>query len=82
MNRSQILQHTADEERQRCTDWLLPIIDTSQPKYVSKVELRSIAIKELGIKKYSFNFASINAIETAGRHDWYEPLRTRRTTKM
>lgn len=82
MNRSQILQNKAHEERQRCTDWLLPIIDNDQPKYVSKDELRTVAMKELGISQNSFNFAWINAIEIAGRHDWYEPLRTRRTTKM
>lgn len=82
MNRRQILQHKAEEERQRCTDWLLPIIDNGRQKYVSKDELRAVAMKELGISHNSFNFAWINAIETSGRQDWYEPLRIRRMTKM
>ena len=82
MNRSQILQQKADDERRRCTDWLLPIIDNGQPKYLSKDELRFVAMKELGVSQNSFNFAWINAIEISGRHDWYEPLRMRRTIKM
>ncbi len=32
-------------------------------------------MRELGVSKYSFDFAWIDAIETTGRHDWYEPLR-------
>ena len=42
---------------------------------LTKAELRVAAMRELGVSKYSFDFAWIDAIETTGRHDWYEPLR-------
>jgi hypothetical protein len=32
------------------------------------------------VSKSSFDFAWIDAIERAGRHDWYEPLRRRSRT--
>ena len=32
-------------------------------------------MRELKISKNSFDAAWIAAIEDAGRHDWYEPLR-------
>jgi len=47
------------------------------PKYLTKAELREAALRELHISKSSFDFAWIDAIETTGRQDWYEPLRHR-----
>jgi hypothetical protein len=35
----------------------------------------------LNVSKNAFDFAWIDAIETTGRHDWYEPLRRRPRTK-
>ena len=49
----------------------------NQPKFLTKAELRGAAIRELNISKNSFNSAWIDAIEEAGRQDWYEPLRRR-----
>jgi hypothetical protein len=78
LTRKQLLQAKAEDERQRCTAWLLPFLRTGQPKYLTKYELRAVAIAELGVSKSSFDGAWINAIEDTGRHDWYEPLRKRR----
>ena len=72
------IQAKAHAERKRCRDWLLPFITLEQPKFCTKAELRSAAMKELEISKNSFDFAWIDAIEAANRQDWYEPLRSRR----
>jgi hypothetical protein len=53
---------------------------TDQPNFLTKDELREAAMRELDISKNSFDFARIDAIETTGRHDWYEPLRRRSRT--
>ncbi len=50
-----------------------------QPKYITKDEFRRAAIDQLKISNSSFDFAWIDAIETSGRHDWYEPLRKRKS---
>jgi hypothetical protein len=76
-SRSQQLSEKADDERRRCRDWLLPYMQNNQPKFLTKDELRSVAMRELHVSKNSFHFEWINAIETTGRHDWYEPLRRR-----
>jgi hypothetical protein len=52
-----------------------------QPKFATKDELCSAAMRELNVSKSSFNFAWIDAIETSRRTDWYEPLRRRTHTK-
>jgi len=80
-NRRQELSEKADDERRRCRDWLLPFMRDDQPKFLTKDELRLAAIRELNVSKLSFDFAWIDAIERAGRHDWYEPLRRRLRTK-
>ena len=54
---------------------------SDQPKFLTKVELRVAAMRELGVSRNSFDFAWIDAIETTGRHDWYEPLRKRPRTQ-
>ena len=46
-----------------------------QPKFLTKDELRVAAMRQVNVSKSSFDFAWIDAIETTGRHDWYEPLR-------
>jgi hypothetical protein len=51
------------------------------PKFLTKSELRAAAIRKFNMSKNSFDFAWIDAIEEAGRHDWYEPLRRRMRTK-
>jgi hypothetical protein len=53
----------------------------NQPKFLTKAELRGAAIRELKTSKNSFDSAWIDAIEEAGRQDWYEPLRQRMRTK-
>ena len=65
----------------RCRDWLLPFMQNNQPKFLTKDELRSVAMRELDVSKLSFDMGWIMAIEDAGRHDWYEPLRRRLRTK-
>jgi hypothetical protein len=80
-NRSQELSEKANEERQRCRDWLLPFMQNNQPKFLTKNELRIAAMRELNASKNSFDFAWIDAIERTGRHDWYEPIRRRLRTK-
>jgi hypothetical protein len=76
-SRSQELSEKAAAERRRCRDWLLPFMQDNQPKFLTKDELRVAAIRQLNVSKNSFDFAWIDAIETTGRHDWYEPLRRR-----
>jgi hypothetical protein len=53
----------------------------NQPRFATKDELRATAMSELRVSKNSFDFGWIDAIETAGRQDWYEPLPRRRTAK-
>jgi hypothetical protein len=77
--RSQLLHEKAHDERERCREWLLPFMATGQPKYITKDEFRRAAIDQLKISNSSFDFAWIDAIETSGRHDWYEPLRKRKS---
>lgn len=73
-NRNKQLSEKASEEQRRCRDWLLRFMQPGQPKFLTKNDLRSAAMRELKISKNSFDFAWIAAIERAGRHDWYEPL--------
>jgi hypothetical protein len=73
--RSQELSEKAQEEQRRCRNWLLKFMRGNQPKFLTKAELRDAAMRELKVSKNSFDFAWILAIEDAGRHDWYEPLR-------
>jgi len=80
-SRSQELSEKAAAERRRCRDWLLPFMQSGQPKFLTKDELRVAALRQLDVSKSSFDFAWIDAIETTGRHDWYEPLRRRPRTK-
>jgi len=74
-SRNQELYEKAEEERQRCREWLLPFVRDSQPKFLTKAELRDAAVRELKVSKNSFDFAWIEVIEQTGRYDWYEPLR-------
>jgi hypothetical protein len=76
-NRTQETSHKAHEEQRRCRDWLLQFMKGNQPKFLTKAELREAAIRELNVSKNSFDFAWIDAIEEAGRQDWYEPLHQR-----
>jgi hypothetical protein len=80
-NRRQETSQKAHEEQRQCHDWLLRFMKGHQPKFLSKAELREAAIRELNVSKNSFDFAWIDAIEEAGRQDWYEPLRRRTRTK-
>jgi len=80
-NRQQDLSEKADEERRRCRDWLLKFMQCDQPKFVTKDELRAVAMRELNVSKNSFDYGWMDAIETTGRHDWYEPLRRRSRTR-
>ena len=79
--RSQQLSEKADEERRRCRDWPLPFMQNKQPKFLTKDELRSAAMRELDVSKLSFDMGWIMAIEDTGRHECYEPLRRRLRVK-
>jgi hypothetical protein len=72
--RSQILHEIAEDQGCRCREWLTHFMRDGLPKPATKEELRDQAVRELGISKMSFDFAWIDAIETAARPDWYEPL--------
>ena len=80
-SRSQELAERANEERQRCRDWLLKFMLGKQPKFLTKAELRDAALRDLNVSTNSFDLGWIEAIEETGRHDWYEPLRRRPRTK-
>ena len=80
-SRMQILQEKAADERQRCSRWLLRFMRSEQPKFLTKADLRAAAMHDFGVSKNSFDFAWIDAIESTGRHDWYEPLRKRPRTQ-
>lgn len=80
-SRSQELSEKFAEERQRCRDWLLPFMQNNRPKFLTKDELCSAAMRELKGSKSAFNFGWMAAIEDTGRHDWYEPLRRRLRSK-
>ena len=80
-NRQRQLSEKADQERRRCRDWLLPFMQNNQPKFLTKDELRSAAMRELNVSKLSFDIGWIMAIEDTGRQDWYEPLRHRSRTR-
>ena len=78
-SRSQILSENANAERRRCRDWLLPFMQNNQPKFLTKDELRSVAMRELDVSKLSFDMGWIMAIEDAGRHDWTSHSSNERT---
>ena len=80
-SRRQDLSEQFTEQWQRCRDWLLPFMQNNQPKFLTKDELRSAAMRELKVSKNAFDFAWMAAIDDTGRHDWYEPLRIRVRTK-
>jgi hypothetical protein len=76
-NRRQELSDTFTEQWQRARDWLIPLMQGNQQKFLTKDELRSAAMRDLGVSKNAFDFGWMSAIERTGRHDWYEPLRKR-----
>ena len=77
----QALIDKAQIDRRRCRQWLLPFIQSNQPKLFTKAELQAKAIADLNVSKNCFNGTWIRVIEETGRHDWYEPLRKRRIQK-
>jgi hypothetical protein len=78
---SEEISQKAHEERHRCRDWLLRFMKGNQPKFLTKAELRNAAILELNVSKNSFGCRWIEAIEEAGRQDWYTRLRRRMRIK-
>jgi hypothetical protein len=50
-SRSQELSEKAAEEQRRRRDWLLPFIQNSQPKQLTKDDLRSVAMRTLNVEK-------------------------------
>jgi hypothetical protein len=76
-SRRQELSDIFTEQWQRARDWLIPLMQNNQPKVLTKDELRSAAMRGLGVSKNAFDFGWMAAIEDTGRHDWYEPLRKR-----
>jgi hypothetical protein len=70
-------------DRERCRDWLAPLVANGQPKAFTKEQYREMARAELGdISKAAFDFAWICAIEQADRHDWYEPKPRNKETRQ
>jgi hypothetical protein len=79
--RKEELSERFSAQWQQCRDWLWPYMQNNQPKFLTKDELRSAAMRELEVSKNAFDFGWMAAIEDSGRHDWYEPLRRRLRTK-
>ncbi|HZR61571.1 MAG TPA: hypothetical protein VFA80_11555 [Xanthobacteraceae bacterium] len=79
--RKEELSERFTEQWRQCRDWLLPFMQDNQPKFLTKDELRSAAMRELKVSKHAFDFGWMAAIEDSGRRDWYEPLRRRPRTK-
>ncbi len=79
--RKRELWEKAEDERRRCQQWLMNFMRDGQPKMLTKVELREVAMRELKISKSSFDAAWIGAIEESGRQDWYQPLRRSQRTR-
>jgi hypothetical protein len=52
---SRILSEKADAEHRRYRDWLLPFMQNNHPKFLTKDELRSVAMSELDMSKLSFD---------------------------
>ncbi|HZR62237.1 MAG TPA: hypothetical protein VFA80_14910 [Xanthobacteraceae bacterium] len=75
--RSEQLTEKAANEQRRCRAWLLRFMQSNQPKFLTKVELRDAAMREPKVSKNAFDAAWIMTIEDTGRRDWYEPLRKR-----
>jgi len=65
-----------------CLDAKLPFMRNNQPKFLTKDELRSAAMRELNVSKNAFDFGWMAAIEDTRRYDWYEPLRKRLRAKV
>ncbi len=80
-SRQQVLLETFAEQWQLSRDWLVPFMQNNQPKFLTKNELHSAAMRDLRVSKSAFDFGWMAAIEDTGRHDWYEPLRRRLRTK-
>jgi hypothetical protein len=76
-SRREQLSEKFTKEWQRSRDWLMPFMQNNQPKFLTKDELRTAAMRELHVSKSAFDFGWMAAIEATGRQDWYEPLRTR-----
>jgi hypothetical protein len=66
---------TLSRRRTTAREWLLAFLRDSQPKFLTKAELRDAALRELKVSKNSFEYGWIEAIEQTRRYDWYEPLR-------
>jgi hypothetical protein len=47
--RKQELSEKADRERRLARDWLLQFMEGNQPRFLTKDELRAVAMPELGI---------------------------------
>ncbi len=71
------LYREAEIQRRACEAWITARIVPDQPKWATKAELRTAAMRELGCSKSAFDRAWIAAIERTGRHDWYKPLKKR-----
>lgn len=80
-SRRELLSENARAEQRRCRDWLLTFMQDGRPRFATKDELRAAAMRELGVSKNSFDFGWIDAIETMGRQDWYEPLPRRKASR-
>jgi hypothetical protein len=52
--RRQELSEQFTEQWQRCRDWLLPFMQSNEPKFLTKDELRSAAMREINVSKNAF----------------------------
>jgi hypothetical protein len=71
------ISQKANEQRERVRAWLRPFMENGKPKMATKEELWSVAKREMGVSRASFDYGWGMAILDTGREDWYEPMRKR-----
>jgi hypothetical protein len=77
-SRRQELSEIFAEQWQRSRDWLVPFMQNNQPKFLTKDELRSVAMRELEVSKLSFDLGWIMAIEDSGHQLLFSPVDSNR----
>ena len=71
------ISQKAREQRERVRIWLRSFMEDGKPKMATKEELWSVAKKNMGVSRASFDLGWGLAIHDTGREDWYEPMRKR-----
>ena len=78
----QKLFDTAQEERERCFEWIKQFVKEGQPRAFTKAELCQAAQQELNVSKNSFNHAWFMVEIELGQDKWCQPIRIKNKTKQ